>query len=359
MTSALQIGLAGYGYAGQTIHAPLIAGAGATLAAITTRQDALARHDWPHAQVSADFDTMLALPELEAVVIATPNDTHFDYASRALAAGKHVVVDKPLTVTLAEALELERLAALHGRVLAPFHNRRWDGDFLTVQKLLASGRLGRLSHFESHFDRFRPVVRARWREEANRGGGILLDLGPHLLDQALALFGLPQTLSATVASHRDAARADDYFHLVLGYPQCQVVLHASMLAALAPQRFVLHGTRGSYTKSGLDMQEDHLKAGLRPGEPGFGDNPPGVLRVLEGWPDAQQFEAQYEWPTEAGAYTEFYRLFAQAVRRGEAPPVSARAAVDVMRLLELAQRSAQSGHRLDVDTSAAPADAQR
>ncbi len=344
-TAPLNIGLAGYGYAGQTFHAPLIVGAGLNLAAISTSQAERARQDYPCAQVVPDFDALLALPGLDAVVIATPNDTHFDLACRAIAAGKHVVVDKPVTVTLEEAERLEHHAAHHGRLVAPFHNRRWDGDFLTVRALLASGRLGRLTHYESHFDRFRPLVRPRWREEAARGGGILLDLGPHLLDQALVLFGLPETLSATVAAHRDGAQADDYVHLVLSYAQHQVILHASTLTALVPPRFTLHGTRGSYLKQGLDTQEDQLKAGLRPGDADFGSNGPGVLRVLEGHAEAQ-FEAEYSWPTEVGAYTEFYRLFGRAVQHREALPVTVSEAVHVMRLLTLAQESARTGRRL-------------
>ena len=351
MTESLKIGLAGYGYAGLTFHAPLIAGSGATLVAISTSQSELAQHDWPQARIVADFEALLALPELDAVVIATPNDTHFDLARRAIEAGKHVVVDKPLTVTLAEALELERLAAQHQRLLAPFHNRRWDGDFLTLKKLLGSddepSRLGRVTYFESHFDRFRPLVRPRWREQAARGGGILLDLGPHLLDQAVNLFGMPGTLSATVAAHRDGAEADDYCHLVLGYPQRQVILHASTLAALGPPRFLVHGTRGSYLKYGLDVQEDQLKAGLHPDNVDFGVNPTGVLRVLEGGAEAQ-FEAQYELPTEVGTYTEFYRLFAQAVFSGGPLPVTAADAINVMYLIGLAQESARSGQRLAV-----------
>jgi scyllo-inositol 2-dehydrogenase (NADP+) len=376
MTESLKIGLAGYGYAGQTFHAPLIAGSGASVAAIFTSQAELARHDWPQAEITADFDALLAVPGLDAVVIATPNDTHFDLARRAIEAGKHVVVDKPLTVTLAEAFALEQLAAQHQRLVAPFHNRRWDGDFLTLKKLLENGtkngtksgtrsettsatttnsnsesepdnaeptgRLGRITHFESHFDRFRPLVRARWREEAARGGGILLDLGPHLLDQALALFGLPRTLSATLAAHRDGALADDYCHLVLGYPRHQVILHASTLAALGPPRFLVHGTRGSYLKHTLDVQEDQLKAGLRPDNVDFGVNPTGVLRVLEGTAEVQ-FEAQYELPTEVGTYTEFYRLFAQAVLHGAPLPVTIGEAIDVMHLIALAQESARTG----------------
>jgi scyllo-inositol 2-dehydrogenase (NADP+) len=347
MTATLNLGLAGYGYAGQTFHAPLIAGAGLRLAAIQTSQAERAARDFPEAKIVADYEAMLALPELDAIVIATPNDTHFDLACRALAAGKHVVVDKPVTVTLAQAEQLERAAVRHGRLVAPFHNRRWDGDFLTVRALLAEGRLGRLTHYESHFDRFRPLVRQRWREDAARGGGLLLDLGPHLLDQALQLFGPPDTLWATVAAHRDGAQADDYFHLVLGYPHHQAVLHASTLTALVPPRFALHGTRGSYLKMGLDTQEDALKAGQRPGDAGFGHNPPGRLRTLVDAGEAQP-EAEWDWPTAAGAYTEFYRQFAAAVRQQAPLPVTVAQAIEVMRLLSLAQDSAAGGRRIAV-----------
>lgn len=287
--SPLKIGLMGYGFAGQTFHAPVIAHCGhATVAAIATSQPGRARADYPDATIVADLDALLALAHIDCVVIATPNDTHFDLARRTLAGGKHVVVDKPVTLSAAEARELAALAHDRGLLLAPFHNRRWDGDFITVRDLLHRGALGRVTHFESHFDRFRPLVRQRWREDATRGGGLLYDLGPHLIDQALALFGAPDTVTAFVHTRRDGGTAPDYAHLVLGYPRHEAVLHASALAAFAP-RFVIHGTRGSYLKDGLDTQEDQLKAGLRPGNAGFGGgNEPGRLHVL--LDDAQETE---------------------------------------------------------------------
>lgn len=343
MSATLKIGLMGYGFAGATFHAPVIDHCGrASVAAIATGRPEQALADYPHAKVVADLDALLALDEIDCVVIATPNDTHFDLARRTLEAGKHVVVDKPVTLTAADAHTLANIALARGKRFVPFHNRRWDGDFLTVRNLLAAGTLGRVTQFESHFDRFRPEVRQRWREEASRGGGLLFDLGPHLIDQALALFGAPQTVSATVRTHRDEASAPDYVHIQLGYGEFEVVLHASALTMLLAPRFTIHGTRGSYVKYGLDTQEDQLKAGLRPGDEGFAaGNTAGVLHVLEGDQTVER-----ELPTLNGDYAGFYIALADSIQNGVKFPVSAQEAVDVMTIIELAARSSEEGVRL-------------
>jgi len=340
--SILKVGLLGYGFAGATFHAPLIGYSGRTeVSAIASSQTEAAAKAWPQARIAADLDGLLADSAIECIVIATPNDTHFEFARRVLAAGKHVVVDKPVTLSAAEARTLARMAADSKLLLAPFHNRRWDGDFRTLQLLVASGRLGHITHFESHFDRFRPLVRQRWRENALTGGGLLYDLGPHLIDQALTLFGAPQSVNATIGAYREHAQADDYVHLQLGYPDKQVVLHASALSALEAPRFVVHGRRGSYLKSGLDSQEDQLKAGLRPGQPGWAKNPPGLIREVEG-----ELDRRGELATLDGAYEEFYRALAASVQDGAPFPVAADAAVSVAEILELARRSADEGRRL-------------
>ncbi|KWC38956.1 oxidoreductase [Burkholderia ubonensis] len=343
MSSLLRIGLMGFGFAGATFHAPVIAASGRTqVAAITTGQPDRARAAYPDARIVADLDALLALDDIECVVIATPNDTHFPLARQVLDAGRHVVVDKPVTLTSDEALALARLANARSRVFAPFHNRRWDGDFLTVRRIVESGELGRITCVTSHFDRFRPQVRVRWREEAARGGGLLLDLGPHLIDQALALFGLPDTVSATVKTRRDNGSAPDFVHVQLGYPDKDVALHASALSAIEPARFTLHGTRGSYQKFGLDTQEDQLKAGLTPDDVEFGGgNPPGVLRVLDG-----DVETERPVPTLDGQYAEFYRALAASIREGAPFPVTPQDAVDVMTIIELAAQSEHEGRRL-------------
>ncbi|KVT61608.1 oxidoreductase [Burkholderia ubonensis] len=343
MSSLLRIGLMGFGFAGATFHAPVIAASGRTqVAAIATGQPDRARAAYPDARIVADLDALLALDDIECVVIATPNDTHFPLARQVLDAGRHVVVDKPVTLTSDEALALARLANARSRVFAPFHNRRWDGDFLTVRRIAESGELGRITCVTSHFDRFRPQVRVRWREEAARGGGLLLDLGPHLIDQALALFGLPDTVSATVKTRRDNGSAPDFVHVQLGYPDKDVALHASALSAIEPARFTLHGTRGSYQKFGLDTQEDQLKAGLTPDDVEFGGgNPPGVLRVLDG-----DVETERPVPTLDGQYAEFYRALAASIREGAPFPVTPQDAVDVMTIIELAAQSEHEGRRL-------------
>ncbi|KVD16150.1 oxidoreductase [Burkholderia ubonensis] len=343
MSSLLRIGLMGFGFAGATFHAPVIAASGRTqVAAIATGQPDRARAAYPDARLVADLDALLALDDIECVVIATPNDTHFPLARQVLDAGRHVVVDKPVTLTSDEALALARLANARSRVFAPFHNRRWDGDFLTVRRIVESGELGRITYVTSHFDRFRPQVRVRWREEAARGGGLLLDLGPHLIDQALALFGLPDTVSATVKTRRDNGSAPDFVHVQLGYPDKDVALHASALSAIEPARFTLHGTRGSYQKFGLDTQEDQLKAGLTPDDVEFGGgNPPGVLRVLDG-----DVETERPVPTLDGQYAEFYRALAASIREGAPFPVTPQDAVDVMTIIELAAQSEHEGRRL-------------
>ncbi|MDR5855855.1 oxidoreductase [Caballeronia sp. LZ062] len=342
MSSALKVGLMGYGLAGATFHAPVIEHCGrAKVAAIATSQAERALADYPDARIVADFDALIALTDVPCVVIATPNDTHFDLAHRALSAGKHVVVDKPVTLSARDARTLADLAAERGLLFAPFHNRRWDGDFLTVRTLIESGRLGRITHYESHFDRFRPKVPQRWREEAARGGGLLFDLGPHLIDQALTLFGAPQTVTAFVKAHRDHAHAPDYVHLVLGYADKEVVLHASALAALEPPRFSIHGTRGSYVKTGLDVQEDQLRSGMRPGNPEFGKNPPGLLREVDG-----DHDLRHQFATRDGAYVEFYRALAASVTDGKPFPVTPQDAVDVMTVIELAMQSEREGRRV-------------
>ena len=349
MTAVLKLGLMGYGFAGTTFHAPVIAHSGRTaLSVIATSQAERAQADYPQARIVPDFESLLACEDINCVVIATPNDTHFALARQALLAGKHVVVDKPVTLSAAEATTLAQLAKERALLFAPFHNRRWDGDFLTLRALIDSGRLGRITHYTSHFDRFRPQIPQRWREQAAHGGGLLFDLGPHLIDQAIALFGPPQSVSATLREQRERAEVPDYLHLQLSYPHCEVVLHASALAALAPPRFRVHGVAGSFVSEALDVQEDQLKAGMRPGNDGFGKNLPARLRTLH---DGQETEEVL--PTHDGNYAGFYRALADTLLDGQPFPISPQDAVDVMTIIELALHSHASGQRLPFPARAA------
>jgi predicted dehydrogenase len=265
----IRVALVGYGGAGRIFHAPLISGVpGLELACIVTRQYEAVVRDWPQTVCVATPAEAFADATIDLVVIATPNASHFELARSALLAGKHVVVDKPCTVTLAETEALLDLARAQGRVLTVFQNRRFDSDFLALQQVIQNGELGRLVQVESHFDRYRPVVPVRWREQDQPGSGLWFDLGPHLVDQALALFGMPDALSLDLACVRDGARVNDWFHAVLRYDTrhegLRVFLHASTLVAELGPRWTAHGTMGSFTKFGLDGQEDALKLGQRP-----------------------------------------------------------------------------------------------
>ncbi len=346
MTQTLRVGIIGFGYAAATFHAPLIACVpGLSLSAISSSDPGKVRADWPDVDVCSTPEALLARPDIDLVVIPTPNDTHFPLAAKALAAGKHVVVDKPFTLTSVEARELIARGREAGRLLSVFHNRRWDADFLTLRQIIAAGQLGRLTHFESHFDRYRPEVRARWREAAGTGSGLWYDLGAHLVDQTLQLFGSPQSISLDLARQRDGALTDDWFHAVLRYGRLRVILHASALVPDLGPRYVLHGTAGSFVKYGLDPQEDALKAGRRPGTADWGADPlPGALTL---WRDGHVEEAEVAGLP--GDYTHYYAGMRDAIRAGAANPVPAEDALRVIRLIELGRQSATEGRVVAVD----------
>jgi predicted dehydrogenase len=338
LTAPIRVAVVGYGYATKTFHAPLIASVpGLELRAVSSSDPAKVAADWRGLAVEATAEALFARDDIDLVVVPTPNETHHPLARAALQAGKHVVVDKPFTLDLAQARELDALATQRGRLLSVFHNRRWDGDFLTVRELIASGRLGRITHFESRVDRFRPRVRQRWREADGPGSGVWMDHGPHLLDQALLLFGEPQAISLERMAQRDGAVTDDAFHARLRYASgpC-VVLQASSLAAAAGPRLTVHGTRGSFVKWGADPQEDALKAGQRPATWTL---PPEVATLAlqdAQSPDAVQVSSH---PVRAGSHVAYYEGVRDAVL-GQAPnPVPASEAAQVMAWLELGAAS--------------------
>lgn len=342
----IPVGLIGYGFSGATFHAPVLAAtAELELVAVVTGQPGRVAARWPGVRTYAGVADLLADPAVELVVITSPNAEHHPQAKAALEAGKHVVVEKPFTITSAQAGELERLAAARGRVLSAYHNRRWDNDFLTVRKVLDSGLLGEVHSYEARFDRFRPEVRDRWRERDVPGGGILYDLGPHLIDQALLLFGPPATVAADLRRQRPGARAVDSFRLLLGYPGRRVLLSAGMLVKAPGPRFELHGSLGSFVKHGLDPQEDALKAGGRPGDPGWGEDPPQRYGLLSA--EVRGLAVSGPIPTEPGDYRDFYRGVARAIRGDGPPPVSAAQARAVIRVIELAEQSHREGRRLE------------
>lgn len=346
MSAPLNVALVGYGYAGRTIHAPLIqASPRLKLHTIVSSKAEQVVADYPGVVVASDTMQALADAQIDLVVIASPNNSHFMHADSALAAGKHVVVDKPFTVTVSEAQQLLVQAKHHQRLLSVFHNRRWDADFLTVQQLLAAGTLGDIALFESRFERYRPQVQVRWRESDVAGGGLWYDLGPHLLDQALQLFGMPHAIHADLACQRPGAVTPDYFHVLLRYPRLRVRLSGSCLISGGSPRFAMHGSLGSYVKYGLDSQEAMLKRGQQPGESGWGDDP---LHGMHYWQqDGEEHGTVY--PTVPGDYRCYYDAVAAAILDGAANPVPAEQATQVMRLIELGADSARRGHELPVN----------
>jgi predicted dehydrogenase len=275
----VRVGLIGYGYAGKTFHAPLIqsvAGLKLMIVGSSKRDEVLA--DFPEVTVYSAMEEVATHPEVDLLVIASPNESHYTLAAAALQAGKHVVVDKPFTVKVADARALVQLAEERGRLLSVFHNRRWDSEVLATRAIVQSGVLGQISHFETHIDRFRPQVRQRWREKTGPGAGLWFDLGPHLIDQAVQLFGLPETINASFAVLRRGGETDDWAHVQLNYRSLRVILHTSLLVSGGLPRSVLHGTLGSWAKFGADVQEKQLVAGMLPASPGFGNDPdPGIL----------------------------------------------------------------------------------
>jgi predicted dehydrogenase len=308
--------------------------------------------EWPRCRVVSTAQQAFNDPQIDLVVIATGNESHFSLAKAALMADKHVVVDKPCTVTLAQTEELLALAKARGRLLTVFQNRRWDADFLSLQEVINSGALGRIVHFESHFDRYRPVVPDRWREKNLPGSGLWFDLGPHLVDQCLQLFGAPQDVMLDTACQRDGAQVNDYFHAQLRYAGryqgLRVLLHGSALVPAVGPRFVVHGTLGSYVKYGLDVQEDALKAGARPqmGSEallGWGIDPlPGQLTVYG--PDGPVQSSAANLP---GNYLGFYaQLSAHLQGQASLPAVTPQQIHQTMAVLTTGERSALEGKRL-------------
>jgi predicted dehydrogenase len=284
----------------------------------------------------SDATDLIADPGVEIVVVASPNDSHAHWTRAAIEAGKHVIVEKPFVLSLSEARVLVSLAERRDVLLSVFHNRRWDSDYLSVRQAIEEGLIGRVVHFESHFDRFRPEVRPRWRESAGPGAGIWYDLGPHLIDQALLLFGLPSAITADIATMRDRGQSDDWANVTLHYPGKRVLLHASMLVAGGSARFTVHGDRGSLTKRLLDPQENQLLAGVLPGGPDWGYDPdPVVIWQPDG--SAREFAAA------RGDQSNYYRAIEAAVRGVGPNPTPANEMLAVMAVIEAGIDSSRRG----------------
>ena len=341
MADQISVGLIGYGMAGRTFHAPVIqAVPNLRLKKVVERHTDEARKRYPWVEVVPDAAALLQDEEINLVVIATPNISHFDLARRSLQANKHVVVEKPFTTTSGQADELIDLARRQNRVISVNHNRRWDGDFQTVRKLLESSLLGRLVEYESHFNRFRNYPRPNaWREEEGAGSGILFDLGSHLIDQAQVLFGVPQMITADIRTQRDFAKTDDNFELILHYDDLKVTLKAGMLVREQSPRFILRGTEGSFVKHGFDPQEEALKRGLTPSDSNWGNEPVELWGTLLTQVGGLELEGRVK--TLAGCYQAFYQNIADVISGRAELAVRPEEARSTIRIIELALESSE------------------
>jgi len=259
----VRVGVIGFGLAGQAFHAPVIRGvAGMELACILERHTNNAKARYPEVRIARTLDEMLSDKTLQLIVVATPNDSHFSYAKACLEADRDVVVDKPFTPTMTEAEQLVAVAARRGRLLTVYHDRRWDGAYLTVKKLVEEGKLGAVAEYEARFDRFRLDGKpGAWREVADfPAAGVLWDLGPHLIDGALVLFGEPETVCATALRQRETSTVDDAFDVVFQYPRLRATLRARIIAYAPSHHLLVHGTQGSFVKYGMDPQEEILRS---------------------------------------------------------------------------------------------------
>ena len=341
----VRVGLIGFGLAGQAFHAPVIRGVqGMELACILERHTNRAQERYPEVRVARTLDEMLSDKTIGLLVVATPNDSHFSYTKACLEAGRDVVVDKPLTPTLKEAEQLVRLAAERGRLLTVYQDRRWDGAFLTVKKLVASGALGTVVEYEARFDRFRLDAKPNaWREQADfPAAGVLWDLGPHLLDGALVLFGEPESVCAAALRQRTSAIVDDAFDVHMQYPRLRATLRARIIAYAPGPHLLLHGTEGTFVKYGMDPQEEILRS----------PNCPDGLDWGKDWgEDGEELwgtltrvnEKPRKVKTERGDYRGFYANVRDAIEKKVALDVTPEQALRTMRALLLAHKSSHEG----------------
>ncbi|HVV68096.1 MAG TPA: oxidoreductase [Gammaproteobacteria bacterium] len=347
----LKVGIIGFGLSGAVFHAPVISQVKQLeLAAVASRQPEKVKYAYPLATVYAEPEQLIDDGNIDLVVICSPNESHYPLAKMALDAKKHVVIEKPFVSNRTQGEELIHLAHRKNLLLSVYHNRRWDNDFLALQECISQDRLGDINYCEIRFERFRPEVNsAKWREQQLAGSGILYDLGSHLIDQALCLFGWPQSIYADITTQRVDAVVDDYFHIILGYEGLRVVLHAGAVVKKSGPRFIAHGSKGSFIKYGQDPQESLLRALHEKTEvdPLFGvknylDN------VMEITVDAGGHDIEGKINLPMGRYREYYEKMYFAILEKSQPPVSAYDGLNVIKIIELAVRSHDEGRRLSI-----------
>jgi len=337
----INTGIIGYGMSAQVFHAPFIhANPNFKISKIVERHKQKSKEEYPYIDVVSSADDLFQDESIQLVVITTPNESHYSLAKNALSAGKHVIIEKPLTITSKEANDLISIANDNGLILSVYQNRRWDGDFLTVKKILNQGSLGKLVEYESHFDRFRNYFKPdAWREKNVPGSGILYDLGPHLIDHALQLFGNPNEVTADIHIQREGGQTDDHFEVKLHYDQLKVTLKAGMLVREPSPRFLLYGTQGTFIKYGLDPQEADSKSGMSPLHPNWGVDDQSNWGTLNTNINGLHFRGKIE--TLRGCYQKFYENIYEVITNKKTLAVKPEEARNVIKIIEFAFQSSR------------------
>lgn len=334
--------MVGFGLSGQVFHAPFIhVNPHFNLHTIVS-SGTVAAQKYPKVHITASFEELLANPAIDLVIICSPNTLHYAQARAALLAGKHVIVEKPFTVKSSEAQELIVISQQTGKLVFPFHNRRWDSDLLTMKQIISQGSLGKIVEFESRFDRFTPEIsRAAWRYQQEEGGGTLFDLGIHLIDQAVSLFGAPEGVFARLFNQREGSVTDDSIDLKMIYSDLNVSLKASVFVKEAGPRLQAHGTSGSFVKYGLDVQEAQLRKGKKPGSQGYGIEPVAQQGILNTASFGKTIRGRYK--TLPGNYMAFFDNVYSAIVFGAETIVKPEDALLNIRIIEAARTSHQEG----------------
>ena len=349
-TTPINTAVISYGISAKTFHLPFITNhEGYALTTIMERTGNSAQQKYPNIKIARTFEEVLVDPNVELVIIASPNTTHYPYAKAALLAGKHVVVEKPFTNTLDEAFELVELSKTTGKICAVYHNRRYVADFLTMKKILDDGLLGEPREFFAHYDRYRPDPRTYglWREETLPGSGVFYDLGPHLIDQALVLFGMPKAITADIRKMKSYSKVDDFFDVKLDYENLIVTLHSSMLVREMGPRYMIHGTKGSFIKNGEDPQEELLKAGVLPISKDWGKEEEENFGLLHTEINGEVVKKIY--PSLQGSFGFYYDNLFETIRNGAPLKETAMDGYQVIRLIELAFKSSEERRTIYID----------
>lgn len=346
MKEKVHTGLASYGMSGRVFHAPFLeTHPNFVLKKIVERSPKGSKEKYPEVEIVQSYRELIDDENIDLVIVNTPDQTHWELTKKALEAGKHVIVEKPFVVESSKGEELIKIAKEKNLMLSVYQNRRWDGDFMTVKKVIEKGWLGRLVEYEAHFDRFRNFIKKNtWKEEEGKGTGVLYNLGSHLIDQALVLFGLPEVVTANIRAFRDGGKVNDYFDIRLEYETFRVILKSSYLVREQGPKFILHGTNGSFVKSGTDPQEEQLVKGVLPVGDEWAKEEEEQWGVLNANIDGKDVRKRIK--TLQGNYIEFYNNVYKAIKKGEELAVKTSEALNIIRIIEMAIKSNREGRSI-------------